>query len=128
VSVSVYDRLCRLAVDYQSEEEETEIVLRRTRADRDLARTAVRVVRRTRRHPALRSGCSVRGAIDLVLLVAALRDLGGGAEHDDLGAAAELALSSKVVVDQAHGGTAEEAIGEILADVTGAPADVVPRS
>jgi MoxR-like ATPase len=129
VSVSVYDRLCRLAVGYQSEAEETEIVLRRTGTDRELARTAVRVVRRTRGHPALRSGCSVRGAIDLVLLVAALRELGGGAAHDDdLGAAAELALSSKVVVDEAHGGTAEEAIADILADVTGVKADEVPRS
>ncbi|GLZ49317.1 ATPase AAA [Actinomycetospora sp. NBRC 106375] len=129
VSVSVYDRLCRLAVGYQSEEEETEIVLRRTGADPELIRTAVRVVRRTRGHPALRSGCSVRGAIDLVLLVASLRELDGGVEHDDdLGVAAGLALSSKIVVDDAHGGTAEDAIADILTEVTGAQADVVPRS
>ncbi len=120
ISVSIYDRLCRLAVGHQSEVEEVEIVLRRTGAGRDLAVPAVGMVRRTRRHPDLRSGCSVRGAIDLVLVLVALRtvsgDRGGG---DDWAGAARLALSSKVVVDEGSGRPVEEIIEEVLDDVLG---------
>lgn len=128
VSVSVYDRLCRLSVGYQSEAEEIEIVLRRTAAEKELARTAVRLVRLTRTHPQLRSGCSVRGAIDLVLLVRALRELGGRpADGDDMRAAARLALSSKIVGDEAFGLTAEDIIDSVLDEVVGAPADAGPQ-
>ena len=78
VSVSVYDRLCRMVVGYQSEAEELEIVGRRTGTDRpDVARLAVRVVRSTREAPQLRTGASVRAAIDFVLVEAELRRLLG---------------------------------------------------
>ena len=44
ISVSVYDRLCRMVVGYQSEVEELEIVRRRTASDRpDITQLAVRL-------------------------------------------------------------------------------------
>jgi MoxR-like ATPase/Mg-chelatase subunit ChlD len=78
ISMSIYDRLCRLAVGYQDEDLEREIVEHRVgpggpgRDDR-LVRDAVAVVRATRIHPDIRHGSSVRGAIDTVLVA---RELG----------------------------------------------------
>jgi MoxR-like ATPase/Mg-chelatase subunit ChlD len=75
ISMSIYDRLCRLAVDYQDEALEREIVEQRAsgglaRSGRDdrLVRDAVALVRATRDHPDVRHGSSVRGAIDTVLV------------------------------------------------------------
>jgi gas vesicle protein GvpN len=87
ISMSIYDRLCRLAVGYQDEEPEREIVERRSGHDADgrLARDAVALVRATRTHPDVRHGSSVRGAIDTVMV------------------ARELGLSRGVAVD--HAGT-----------------------
>src|SRR6202789_2433882 len=58
ISMSIYDRLCRLAVGYQDEEPEREIVERRSGHDADgrLARDAVALVRATRTHPDVRHG------------------------------------------------------------------------
>jgi MoxR-like ATPase len=122
VSVSVYDRLCRMVVGYQSEAEELEIVGRRTGTDRpDIAGLAVRVVRSTREAPQLRTGASVRAAIDFVLVEAELRRLLGlqSLAPEQLGTVAELALSSKVTVDESWGLTAEDVVRELTARVTG---------
>ncbi len=67
VSGAVYDRMCRIAMGYQSLDNESDIVVRNTSADdRVLRRRAVAVTRATRTHPDVRVGSSVRGAIDLV--------------------------------------------------------------
>ncbi|GEM_PF-478261 len=64
------DRFVTLELDYQSREEEIEIVRRRARPPREgLIAFAVDVARATRTHPELRYGASVRGAIDFVHLV-----------------------------------------------------------
>ena len=75
ISMSIYDRLCRLAVGYQDEALEREIVEQRASSDdrrlqRDdrLVSDAVALVRATRDHPDVRHGSSVRGAIDTVLV------------------------------------------------------------
>ncbi|MEZ5256168.1 MAG: AAA family ATPase [Ilumatobacteraceae bacterium] len=62
ISGAVYDRVCRLSVDYQDAADESEIV-RRDAAALDPAWVAkvVELVRRTRNHPDLRVGSSVRG-------------------------------------------------------------------
>jgi len=78
ISMSIYDRLCRLSVGYQDEDLEREIVEHRVGLDgpsRDdrLVRDAVSLVRATRVHPDVRHGSSVRGAIDTVLVA---RELG----------------------------------------------------
>ncbi len=120
VSVSVFDRLCRMAIEYQTEAEETEIVARRTDSDdARLIELAVRVTRATRNHPALRSGSSVRGAIDIVLVarqLAELEQLDDPLDPTVIDVAVELALSSKIVLDEAVATEGPEAqIASILA-------------
>ncbi|MCX5046528.1 MoxR family ATPase [Aldersonia sp. NBC_00410] len=79
LSTSVYDRLCRIAIGYQDDAAERAIVVRRTGIDSDRAiADAVALTRATREREDIWQGSSVRGAIDLVLLInqlAAIRDV-----------------------------------------------------
>lgn len=116
VSASVYDRLCRMVVDYQSEPDEVQIVERRASPDvQDVVRVAVRAVRASRSHRHLRFGASVRGAIDFVRVERSMRELTGAPpmQVDHLVRVAELALSSKVAVDESMGRTAEDIVSEL---------------
>src|SRR5262249_42763 len=105
VSVSMYDRLCRMAGGYQSAAGEAEIGRRQTGStDEQLITLAVEVTRSTRGHQQLLGGASVRGAIDLVLIYQALRAIGAetrnGQQPEDGSAlldAATLAVTSKIV-------------------------------
>jgi MoxR-like ATPase len=119
VSVSIFDRLCRLAVDYQSNEEEREIVHRRTESEHvRLVEIAVAATRATRSHPALRTGSSVRGAIDFVLVaqqLAGLEERTDPIDRELLRTAAKLALSGKIALDEASAnGTVEDVVAELL--------------
>ena len=97
VSASLRDRLCQLRVGYQTADEETDIVTRRTGVSGDLAEVSVRLVRRTRRHPDLWMGASVRGAIDLALIATQLERLCESEAFDDrVLRAARLALSGRI--------------------------------
>jgi MoxR-like ATPase/Mg-chelatase subunit ChlD len=134
ISMSIYDRLCRLAVDYQDEELEREIVERRAgdaewaglSADGRLVRDAVALVRATRAHPDLRHGSSVRGAIDTVLVARQLGrgrdvpvDLPGSVRHpgpDYTGLvldAVTVALSGRIQLDPAAAVTPEQVLHDI---------------
>ncbi len=127
VSVSIYDRLCRLAVGYQSRDEEREIVTLRSGAHRDspeaeIVALAVDLVRASREHPDLRTGSSVRGAIDLVLVarrLAEIQDLALRRPEIDgvLRDAACLALSSKITVADPAEHRPEQVIIEILSEL-----------
>jgi MoxR-like ATPase len=78
ISGAVYDRVCRLAVGYQTVADEVAIVHRTGRTeDLDDAWVAkvVDLVRLTRSHPDLRVGSSVRGAIDMCAVAGALADV-----------------------------------------------------
>ena len=77
ISSAVYDRVCRLSVDYQSAIDEQAIVARLTDPAPDPAWLAnvVEVVRLTRTHPDVRIGSSVRGAIDIAAVAASLAPL-----------------------------------------------------
>ena len=78
ISSAVYDRVCRLAVGYQSAAEEVAIVQRTVpEADPSWVERVVELVRRTRDHPELRVGSSVRGALDATAVVASLTELRG---------------------------------------------------
>ena len=126
ISSAIYDRTCRLAVDYQSADDEAAIC-RRICADSssglafDPAWLAgvVDVVRRTRSHIDVRIGSSVRGAIDLSLVaerLAGLRDL--PATDVGLGLdAALLALSGRIRVREGSTRSAEDIVREIWASV-----------
>ncbi len=101
ISRAILDRFCRLRLDYQSRNEEIEIVRLRTgSSDLRLITLAVDLARATRRHPALKMGSSVRGAIDMVLIAEELKKLRGGRLcFDDLLDAAIMAMSSKIWIN-----------------------------
>src|SRR5438270_9208666 len=111
ISASVYDRWCRLALDYQPAEEEEAIVAVRTgSANRRLIADAVALTRATRHHPDLRRGSSVLGALDLVSVAEAVADPHGDDPHqegDGVLDAARLALSARVAVDETSDATPE---------------------
>ncbi len=105
ISSSVYDRLCRVSLDYQSATEERSIVLRRAAgSDHQTIDDAVALTRLTRRHSLVRQGSSVRGAIDLALVAAALFDL--DPPNDDTSYASTMrdamhvALSGRIRLDE----------------------------
>jgi MoxR-like ATPase len=123
ISVSIYDRLCRLAMGYQGEAEERDIVALRTEGRKDrLVEAAVAITRGTREHPDARLGSSVRGAIDLVLVTRRLAEIrgldGANGEVDPvLLEAASLALSSKVSLHETIESAPEDVIREIVARI-----------
>lgn len=111
ISASVYDRWCRLALGYQSAEEEAAIVALRTGCtDRRLIEDAVALTRATRSHPDLRRGSSVRGAIDLVAVAQALGEVDGVEQDRRFVDAAHLALSARIAVDETVDTTPEAVI------------------
>jgi len=116
IAGAIYDRVNRVAVDYQSEADEVAIVARETGDDHPaLSARAVRCVRLTRDHPDIRIGSSVRGAIDLVMLadqLGALRGVGANDEASGLDAACA-ALSGRVRLHESCGRSAEEVVTEI---------------
>jgi MoxR-like ATPase len=127
ISGAVYDRVCRLAVGYQDANDEAAIVSRV--ADRssgsDDAWTAkvVELVRRTRTHPDLRVGSSVRGAIDMAMVADSLASLRGVTAADAAVGldAALLALSGRVRVREGCTRSAEEIVTELWHEVFDRP-------
>lgn len=123
ITPALYDRTCRLAVGYQSEEEERAIVGRQAPGSPVLIEQAVRAVRTTRTHPDLRIGSSVRGAVDVVAVAGELRAL--RASDDGVGRdAAVTALSGRVTVREGVARSAEEIVEEIWLAVAGPPGKV----
>jgi MoxR-like ATPase len=116
ISSAISDRVCRLYMDYQSDSDEVAIVTRRTGVDNPPLLTAVvNLVRATRKHPQIRIGSSVRGAIDLVLVaqsLAAIKGLSLG--HPEVTKRATMtALSGRIRVDEATDRTPEEILREL---------------
>jgi MoxR-like ATPase len=117
LSGAITDRLCRVRMGYQPEDEERNIVCQRAgSSDAWLVRLAVRAARLTREHPDLRMGASVRAAIDFVLVAEQLTMLRGvtpsRAPGDEdaryaLVVAAQTAFSIKISVREASRRTAD---------------------
>ncbi len=124
ISAAVYDRVCRVSMGYQISAEEKEIVERKmTRGNLDAVWIdgVVEVVRRTRTHPDLRVGSSVRGAVDTALVAQSLAELRGQVASQPSVSldAALVALSGRVRVREGCNRTAEEIVTEIWQDVFG---------
>jgi MoxR-like ATPase len=75
VSHAVADRICRIVLGYQDSAAEREITTALTGEKGELADFAVELTRATREHADVRMGASVRGSIDLVLLLTGLARL-----------------------------------------------------
>jgi MoxR-like ATPase len=126
ISGAVYDRVCRLHVGYQSAAEEADIVARALPgSDPAWVAKAVDLVRRTREHPDLRVGSSVRGAIDATAVVTSLAELRGRpASAREVGLDAVLvALSGRVRLREGSLRTSEEILTELYDEVFGPEAD-----
>jgi MoxR-like ATPase len=132
ISGAIYDRVCRVAMSYQSPEDERAIVDRALKGvegapDPGWTTAIVDVVRRTREHPDLRIGSSVRGAIDAALVVASLARL-RGVDCDDPSTGLEaslVALSGRVRLREGVTRTPDEVIEEIWREVFGANTESV---
>lgn len=116
VSRAFLDRVVRIRMDYQSEEEEIEIVKLRSCNDDDrLARTAVRVTRLTRDTPEIKLGASVRAAIDIVTIVQNLTLLSDDElRAEDLADACKMALTSKIWLSETINVTPEEVVDRVI--------------
>jgi MoxR-like ATPase len=120
IASAVYDRCCRLAMDYQTHEDEVRIVARTA----PLAAAAVgshgvdavvTMVRDTRDHRDLRTGSSVRGAIDFVMIaheLASLRERPTLEPTVSLDAA-QLALSGRIRLLEGSSRTPEDVVAEL---------------
>ncbi len=126
ISRALQDRFCSFRMDYQSREEEIEIVHRCTGAQpEDVVRCAVDIARRTREHPDLKLGASVRACIDMVKIYdEALRVL-EAAGHPQLGGttdklllnSAMMAFRNKIWVYETCEKTPQEIVEEIFHSV-----------
>jgi MoxR-like ATPase len=137
ISSAVYDRVCRLAVGYQSAADEAAIVNRSIEAragghdhpdpahpdpahpDPEWLAKTVELVRRTRTHPDVRIGSSVRGAIDAAAVAVTLAGLRGTAATDPAVGldSAVVALSGRLRLREGCPRSAEEIVTELWREV-----------
>ena len=126
ISSAVYDRMCRIAVAYQSADEETDIVHRASpSSNMHWCSQVVNVVRQTREHSDLRVGSSVRGAIDSALVAQSLGELRGLNAQDALVGldAALTSLSGRVKLREGVARSVEEVVAEIWNTVFAVPSE-----
>jgi MoxR-like ATPase len=115
ISAAVYDRMCRVAMGYQSHDEETTVAARESgSAAGALTGRIVELVRLTRDHPEIRIGSSIRGGIDTLLIAEQLSAIRDNASPQTMLDAALAALSGRIRVHEGTGRTAEEIITELF--------------
>ncbi len=121
VSGALYDRTCRISMDYQPAEAEQQIVDLQVYVDPDWRASVVTLVRRTREHPDVRFGSSVRGAIDICRLAVELAKIRGtGIDDWHVGlAAAKASLSGRIRLHDGGDRTPEQIITDLYVDVFG---------
>ena len=122
ISSAVYDRVCRLAVDYQDAADEAAIVaaaLPELTIDPAWLTRVVQVVRLSRTHPDVRIGSSVRGAIDTAAVAETLGEMRGlPGTHRRVGLdAALVALSGRLRLRDGCGRSADDVVRELWAQV-----------
>ena len=133
IASAIYDRTCRVRMDYQDADDEVEIVRRNApgaQVDDGFRARAVELVRRTRAHPDVRVGSSVRGAIDLTLVAATLAGLRSAAPTDPEVSldAALTALSGRLRMQEGSARTSEDVVRELWAQVFVPPPEVQPSA
>jgi MoxR-like ATPase len=131
ISSAVYDRVCRVAMTYQSLQDECAIVDRHLKnnkvgvqPDDAWVANVVEVVRRTRTHSDLRVGSSVRGAIDTALVASSLAEVRSSKNISaSIGLdSALVAISGRVRIREGSVRSAEDVVAEIWNDVFGTKA------
>jgi MoxR-like ATPase len=124
ISGAVYDRVCRLAVDYQTATDEQKITLRESgggELDPEWVAKVVELVRLTRTHADLRVGSSVRGAIDMCAVASSLAAVrGSSVTAGDVSLdAALMALSGRVRLREGTMRSTEDIVRELWKSVFG---------
>ncbi|MEJ3654578.1 AAA family ATPase [Actinomycetes bacterium KLBMP 9759] len=116
VSQAIADRMCRVVLGYQSEDGERAITSSVSGLSGRLVELSVALTRATREHRDVRMGSSVRGAIDLSLVVNGLAELRGEVEprRETARDAAYAALSGRIRIVDGVDRTAESVIDELL--------------
>jgi len=125
ISAAVYDRCCRITMGYQSADDEADIVsLRAPQVPMAWLAQVVDLVRRTRAHPDIRVGSSVRGSIDMVRLAVSLGGLRGHEPVDwSVGLdAALVSLSGRVRLQESCARSPEDVVRELYEAVFGVQA------
>jgi magnesium chelatase subunit D len=140
VSHAIADRICRIVLGYQDAAAERAITAAVTGLSGRAVDLAVDLTRATRDHRDVRMGSSVRGAIDLVLLLTGLQRLRGEGNADGAGPAGvnglvretardatHAALSGRIRIADGCDRTPESVLDEILDQVwASAPAEDDP--
>ncbi|MEP7026381.1 MAG: MoxR family ATPase, partial [Actinomycetota bacterium] len=136
VSQAIADRICRIVLGYQDVAAERQITTAVTGADGPAVAFSVALTRATREHPEVRMGASVRGAIDLVLLLSGLAELRGEGSMSPNGAggltretardAAYAALSGRIRMADGSDRSPESVLDELLAECWPETADGEP--
>ena len=119
VSQAIADRICRVVLGYQDAAAERSIVRAITGRDSAVVPFAVAFTRATRAHRDVRMGASVRGAIDLVLLIDGLTRLRREAfmTRQTARDAAYAALSGRIRIADGCDRSPESVLDEILAQL-----------
>ena len=128
ISGAVYDRVCRLAVDYQTATDERQITLNQSGGpdlDPNWVAKVVELVRLTRSHGDLRVGSSVRGAIDMCAVASSLAAVRGSSiDAGDVSLdAALVALSGRVRLREGSTRSTEDIVRELWTTVFGKQGD-----
>jgi magnesium chelatase subunit D len=130
VSHAIADRICRVVLGYQDARAEREITTAVTGHRGPVVHFAVQFTRATREHPDVRMGSSVRGAIDLVLLLDGLLRLRGEPRMTRASArdAAHAALSGRIQIADGCERTPESVLDELLSQLwpSGEPGPLPP--
>jgi magnesium chelatase subunit D len=123
VSHAIADRICRVVLGYQDAAAERAITTAVTGLDGRPVELAVGLTRATRVHRDVRMGSSVRGSIDLVLLLTGLQRLRGeqGLVIQTARDATHAALSGRIRIADGCERTPESVLDEILDELL--PAD-----
>src|ERR1700722_6440775 len=117
VSHAIADRICRVVLGYQDAAAERRIPSTQTGREGQEVDFAVALTRSTREHRDVRMGSSVRGAIDLVLLLAGLAKLRDepGLVRETARDAVHAALSGRIRIADGCDRTPESILDELLA-------------
>jgi magnesium chelatase subunit D len=123
VSQAIADRICRVVLGYQDAAAERQITRTATGTNGQVVDFAVTLTRATRQHRDVHMGSSVRGSIDLVLLLTGLARLRGETSlaRPTARDAAWAALSGRIRIADGCDRTPESVLDELLAELW--PAD-----
>lgn len=112
LSEALSDRFELLLIDYQSEAEEVEIISRKfPEASRELVFRCAWIARRTRTHPNIRRGASIRAALSMTELAG---PLSGGDLVEGVRKAAQMAVPTRIEMREESSATVSEVIDEIV--------------